>query len=76
MAAQRPNRLKEIAIERGVTIETLIPRTVSEEGSVYGAAVKLGVSRNTVSYWLKKMNIKVETNRVTTLEHQPKAGAV
>ena len=71
---QRSNRLKEIAAKLGETPETLVPRTVREEGSIYGAAVKLGVSRNTIGYWLKKMGIKVETQRVTTFEDpQPEA---
>ena len=74
--SQRPNRLKEIATKLGETPETLVPRTVREEGTVYGAAVKLGVSRNTISYWIKKMGMKVETNRVTTLEEMPKAEVV
>lgn len=68
MASQRPNRLKEIASQRGETPETLVPRTVREAGSVYGAAVKLGVSRTTISYWLKKLGIKVETQRIATFE--------
>lgn len=68
MASQRPNRLKEIALERGETPETLVPKTVREEGSIYGAAVKLGVSRTTIAYWLKKMGIKVETQRIATFE--------
>jgi transcriptional regulator with GAF, ATPase, and Fis domain len=58
----------------GETPETLVPRTVREEGSVYGAAVKLGVSRNTIAYWLKKMGIKVETQRVTTIEEPHSKG--
>lgn len=75
MAVQRPNRLKEIASEMGETPETLVPRIVREEGSIYGAAVRLGVSRSTLAYWLKKMGLKVETRRVTTFE-EPKPEAV
>lgn len=68
MAEQRPNRLKELAQSLNVTPEALVSRTVREEGSLYGAAVKLGVSRTTIAYWLKKMGIKVETHRVATFE--------
>ena len=70
MGIQRPNRLKEIALQQGEDVGTLVVRTVREEGSVYGAAVKLGVARNTIHYWLKKVNFVVETRRVTTLEER------
>lgn len=75
MAPQKPNRLIEIASGMGETPETLVPRIVREEGSIYGAAVKLGVSRTTIAYWLKKLGIKVETHRVATFE-DPQVEAV
>lgn len=67
---QRPNRLKEKAAEQGKTPEDFVRETVLEEGTIYGAAVKLGVSRNTIAYWLKKMGLKVETSRVTVLQEK------
>jgi len=65
----RPNRLKEIALARGMAIEDLIPLTVNEAGSIAGAARVLGVGNTTIRYWLNKMGLKVESRRISSLEH-------
>lgn len=57
------NRLKTIERERGEPLEALIPRLIKEEGTVFGAAVALGVHPNTISYWLRKNNLTVETRQ-------------
>lgn len=67
MGVQKPNTLKELAKLKGETPEALVRRTVRESGSVSGAAVELGVARNTISYWLKKAGLRAETRRVVTL---------
>lgn len=72
MAVQRPNRLKEIA-ERdfGETPDALVPRILKEEGSITGAATRLGVNRNTIRYWIKKLNIQVESRRAVEIIQLP-----
>ena len=68
MAVQRPNRLKEIAKNSyGETLDTLIPRVLREEGSISGAALKLGVNRNTVRYWIKKLHLQVDSRRTVEI---------
>lgn len=71
----RPNKLKEIAASQGEAVEQLIPRIVREEGSIAGAARRLGVGNTTIRYWLKKLGLKVESRRVSVLElaeaHKP-----
>lgn len=64
----KPNRLKDIADAYGEPIEDLLPRVVSEEGSISGAARKLGVASNAIRYWLKKMNYAATTRRIVELE--------
>lgn len=64
----RPNRLKEIAGERGISPIELVVATVKEVGSVNGAAIHLGVARNTIRYWMKKSGYTTTTRRVATVE--------
>ena len=72
MAVQRPNRLKEIALQQyQETPETLIPRILREEGSISGAAQRLGVNRNTVRYWINKLHIRVESHRTVEITAMP-----
>lgn len=58
-------KIDQIAQERGETADTLIPRTIHEEGSVHNAAVALGVYPNAIRYWLKKHGRAVRRKTVT-----------
>ena len=60
----RPNRLKEFAAKTGEPIAQLVPRVIREEGSIYGAAQRLGVAPNTIQYWLKKLGLVVRYRQV------------
>lgn len=72
MAVHRPNRLKEIAQrDYGETPDTLVPRILKEEGSIAGAASRLGVNRNTVRYWINKLHIQVESRRAIEIIQLP-----
>jgi transposase-like protein len=70
VGVQKPNALKELAVKRRTTPEKLVRSAVESEGSITGAATKLGVGRTTISYWLKKMGVTVETRRVTAIQEK------
>lgn len=53
-------RLAAIAKDRGEAIETLVPRIVSETGSVLAAAANLGVAPNTIRYHLTRLGYKAK----------------
>lgn len=56
--------MKAIAAEHGTPLKALIPRVIEEEGSVFGAALKLGVTPNTIQYWLKANKLTVKTRQI------------
>lgn len=64
----RSGRLKAIALEMGEPIETLIPRMVEEEGTAMGAAMRLGVTVNTVRYWLLKLGYEARPKHAIVWE--------
>lgn len=49
----RSNRLYEIAVEMGINREEVIPQAIRQHGTVYKAAIALGVYPRTVYYWLE-----------------------
>lgn len=59
----RSNRLIDKARQIGEPLESLIPRLIEEEGSIYRAALALGVTPNSIQYWLRKNNLAVETRQ-------------
>lgn len=71
----RPNKLKEIAKDRGLSPIELVIEAVNKSGSVNGAAISLGLARNTIRYWMKKSGYTAVTHRISTLEQQPKPEA-
>lgn len=50
-------RLEQLAEQKGVPIIDVVKEAVRTECSIYGAAQRLGVSPNTVSYHLRKAGI-------------------
>lgn len=68
MATTSPNRLQEIAAERGVKLEVLIPQTIEETGSVLQTAIRLSVTPNAIQNWLKRNGYRVVTRQVASLE--------
>lgn len=70
----RRGRLKDIAQSMGETIEDLVPRVVQEEGTAMAAARRLGVSSNTILYWLKKLGYEARFNEPVTWEKTEEGG--
>jgi hypothetical protein len=68
LATTSPNRLQEIAAERGVKLEVLIPQTIEETGSVLQTAIRLSVTPNAIQNWLKRNGYRVVTRQVASLE--------
>jgi hypothetical protein len=66
-----PGKLKAISEELGEPLESLIPRVISEEGSILQTAVRLGVAPNTIQNWLKNNGYRIETRQVATLVKEP-----
>lgn len=64
-----------IAREMGEPIEELVPRIVAEERSTYRAAVRLGVSPNTIRYWMLKLGYEA-TPETTVIWRQVSPEAV
>jgi len=67
---RRTKILDKIAEERGIALEVLVPQTVQQEGSIFKAAVKLGVSPNSIQYWMKKNGYTLKTQQVATLQKE------
>lgn len=71
----KPHRLRDIAEGQGKDIQTLLIEVIEREGSIEGTARSLGISRNTVRYWMKKMGYRTETRRQVALirdgAHEP-----
>jgi hypothetical protein len=63
----KPNRLAEIANQRGEQIHEMIPRAIEETGSIFQAAVSLGVSPISVPNRLKRNGYTVEQKLVTVV---------
>jgi hypothetical protein len=72
----KPGRLKEIAEEYGQPLDVLIPRVISEEGSIIRAAMKLGVNTNTLQNWIRANGYSLKTRQVASLEKAPANAAV
>jgi hypothetical protein len=53
--SRRRSKLVKIAESLGETPETLLPRLVSEKGSIYAAAAELGVAHYAVSKRMRAM---------------------
>ncbi len=64
----RRGRLRAIAEQQGETIELLIPRMIKEERTCQAAAQRLGVSTNTVRYWLLKLGYEAQSQQNVTWE--------
>lgn len=56
-------KLEEAARAAGEPVETFIPRIVEEEGTVFNAAVRLGVYPNTIKNWMKRNNYQLVLKR-------------
>lgn len=63
----RPNRLINLAAERGMSAIDLVREALESEGSLDAAARKLGFSRNTLRHHLKKAGLEIEVRTVVTL---------
>lgn len=63
-------RLKNIAQDYNEPLEVLIPRMITEEGSIHKAAIRLGVYPNAIQYWMKKNGYRLVTQQVATLEKE------
>lgn len=53
--------LEKLAKERNVTIANLISQTVAEQGSIFRAAVTLGVAPNSIQSWMKRHGYQLKT---------------
>jgi transcriptional regulator with GAF, ATPase, and Fis domain len=62
-------RLEVLAQEKGMAIIEVVKDAIRREHSVYGAAQKLGVSPNTVSYYLRKAGLAFRP--IVTIEFYP-----
>lgn len=71
-----PGLLPIIAQQHNESLDTLIPRTVEEAGSVLRAAQRLGVAPNTINNWLASNDLFVETTRVTKVLRRSKAESI
>lgn len=60
----KPNRLKQIAEDREMSVLDLVKEALQSEGSKLGAARKLGVTRNTIVYHLQKAGLEMDTRQV------------
>lgn len=60
MRKTRPNRLKAQANEQGISVLDLVKEAIQSEGTKLGAATRLGVTRNTITYHLKKAGLEME----------------
>lgn len=49
-----PGKLKQLAAARGVSVRQLIAEALRETGSVSAAARHLGVSHNSVRFWMQQ----------------------
>ena len=62
-----PNRLEEIARERGITVEALVTNAIEQSGSVAGASRDINVNVNTIRNWLKNNARTVSTRQVAVV---------
>lgn len=64
---RRRGELQRIADEEygGEPIAKLVPRMVEQEGSARKAALRLGVSRETIRYWMKKLGYQANQSSVS-----------
>lgn len=67
-------RLAEIAEDRGVTVDELVPRTVTETGSVLAAAQALGVAPNTIRYHMLRLGYKARFVHGVVWERETEEG--
>lgn len=58
---KKPNKLIDLANEKGVTVEQLITTAINETGSRSGAALKLNVTTGAIDYWINKLGLKIVT---------------
>jgi len=63
-------KLEAIAASLGESLDELIPRVITEEGSIFKAAQRLGVYPNTIQNWIKRNNYRLTTRQVATLEKE------
>lgn len=47
-------KLKTAAQQAGMPLDEFLPKTIEETGSIFQAAIKLGVTPNSIHYWMKK----------------------
>jgi hypothetical protein len=59
--SDKTDRMKLIEIERGESLEELLPRLIKEKGSVRAAAEALDVWPSVISRWLKRLGLEVTT---------------
>jgi hypothetical protein len=60
-------KLKQIADERNEPLEVIVPRQIEKAGSIFQAAVDLGVQPNALQQWLKRHGLKVVTRQVASV---------
>jgi hypothetical protein len=53
--------LEKLAQERNVTVATLISQTIQEQGSIFRAAIALGVAPNSIQSWMKRHGYQLKT---------------
>jgi len=61
------NKTERIERERGKPLKQVLVEEFSEHRTLSGLARALGVNQSTVSYWLLKYNLMIETRLV---EHE------
>lgn len=56
--------IMRIAENSGLKPIEVIKNALYEEKSIAGAAMKLGVNRDTIRYWLNKENLRFEVEQI------------
>ena len=57
----RPNRLREIADGKGVTVEQMIGGAIEETGTIFRAALEIGVTPSAINNWMHANGYGVKT---------------
>lgn len=55
----RNNTLKRQAAAKGISVRRLITGAIRQEGSIFRAAISLGVTPNSLQYWLRRNGYEV-----------------
>lgn len=66
----KPRGLQELEHRFGEPLETLIPRTIEECGSVLQAARKLGKHPQSIEMWLARQGFVVKRITIAKVERQ------